>query len=93
MKLFIYDWNFITKYDLYRAMTEQGIDYDLFRSDAKPRINAQKDQFQTELEKALEEKAYDAIFSINFFAELAEAAHKKDILYICWTYSGRNFHR
>ncbi len=86
MKLFIYDWNFITKYDLYRAMTEQGIDYDLFRSDAKPRINAQKDQFQTELEKALEEKAYDAIFSINFFAELAEAAHKKDILYICWTY-------
>ncbi|MCX4268048.1 MAG: DUF3880 domain-containing protein [Lachnospiraceae bacterium] len=86
MKLFIYDWNFITKYDLYRAMQKQGIEYDLFNSKSNPRVNSQSKQFRKDLEKALDNKKYDAIFSINFFLELAEAAHARNILYICWTY-------
>lgn len=86
MKLFIYDWPFITKHDLYQTITKQGILCDLFTSNATPRILSQKEQFQVNLEKALSGKEYDAIFSINFFPELAEAAHKKNILYICWTY-------
>lgn len=88
MKLFIYDWNFITKHDLYRAMIEQGIEFDLFSSNANVRINTQKDQFQENLEKALNGSGskYDAIFSVNFIPELAQEAHKRDMLYISWTY-------
>lgn len=86
MKLFIYNWTFITKQDLYSALAEQGIAFDLFTSKASPRIESQREQFQENLEKALNGKEYDAIFSVNFYEDLARAAHEKGILYICWTY-------
>lgn len=86
MKLFVYDWTFITKYDLYNVFRKQGIEFDIFRTNVTPRILDQKQQFQENLAKALENKKYDAIFSVNFFEELAYAAHERAILYICWTY-------
>lgn len=90
MKLFIYNWNFITKHDLYQALLEQGIEFDTFSSKAEVRVKAQKEQFLEDIENALKGKTYDAIFSINYFPELAVAAHKKNILYICWTYDSPN---
>lgn len=86
MRLFIYDWDFITKYDLYCTMQAQGIACDLFRTPARPRIEKEKEQFLEDVQKALKEKPYDAVFSVNYVSELAEAAHDKGILYICWTY-------
>lgn len=86
MRLFIYDWNFITKHDLYSAMARQGIVFDMFSSAASPRVNDQKEQFVENLNKALKGKKYDAVFSVNYFKELAQAAHERDMLYICWTY-------
>lgn len=86
MKLFVYDWNFITKKALYQTFREQGIEFDLFSPPFSPRIEAQRKGFGEELEKALEGKEYDALFSINFQGELARAAKERDILYICWTY-------
>lgn len=90
MKLLIYNWTFITKHDLYRAMNEQGVEGVLFSSDARPRFKDQKEQFRKDLDKALAGKNYDAIFSVNYFSELAEAANKRNILYICWTYDSPN---
>lgn len=87
MKLLVYEWNFITKHDLYYAMSAQGIEYERFTIRANPRINAEKEEFQESLKEILEEcKDYDAVFSINFFPELADAAHEKGVLYVCWTY-------
>lgn len=86
MKLLVYHWSFITKRDLYATLKQQGIKFDLFSSDASPRIDAQKEKFREDLEKALRDQKYDALFSINFQPILAEAAHDKGILYICWTY-------
>lgn len=86
MRLFIYNWTFITKHDLYLALDKQGIEYDLFTSGASPRFEAQRAQFREDLEKALDGKAYDAVFSVNFYEDLANAAYEKGILYICWTY-------
>ncbi|MCM1188234.1 MAG: glycosyltransferase [bacterium] len=86
MKLFVYDWNFIVKHDLYLAFSELGIEYDLFSSVASPRFRDQREQFQKNLKEALEKKGYDALFSINYFSELADAAREKGIPYICWTY-------
>lgn len=86
MKLFIYSWSFITKHDLYQALNQQGIDYDLFNCVVSPRVKAQKEQFVKLLEAALEGRKYDAIFSINFYEELAVAAHDRGMLYVCWTY-------
>lgn len=86
MKLLIYNWNFITKHDLYTAMYGQGVEADLFTPEINPRLKKGQEQFREKLDKALEGKTYDAIFSINFFRALAEAANEKGILYICWTY-------
>lgn len=86
MKLLIYDWTFITKKDLYHTLDIQKIDYDLFHSGASPRIDSQREEFRKNVAVALEKKKYDAIFSVNFYEDLAYAANNKDILYICWTY-------
>lgn len=86
MKLFIYNWSFITKHDLYNAFRRQGIDFDMFSTSASPRVNAQREQFQEDLKKVLQDREYDAIFSINFFDDLANAAHERGMLYISWTY-------
>ena len=86
MKLFVYDWSFITKHDLYNYFRKQGIEVDLFTTSVSPRIAAERKRFQENLEKTLEGKKYDAIFSINYFEDLAIAANERDMLYICWTY-------
>lgn len=86
MKLLIYDWTSITKYDLYNSLEQQGIQYDLFSSHFSPRIKAQKENFIEELESVTKNKSYDAFFSTNYFPEMAEIAKRKDILYISWTY-------
>ncbi|MCM1092111.1 MAG: DUF3880 domain-containing protein [Butyrivibrio sp.] len=87
MKLFVYEWNFITKHDLYHAMSEQGIEYDRFMARANPRVKAEKEEFLESLKEALDKgKGYDAIFSVNFFPELADAAYERGIPYVSWTY-------
>lgn len=86
MKLLIYNWNFITKFDLYSELMRQGIQYDLFQSNKKPRRVQESERFRADIDEALKKGEYDAIFSINFFAELAEAAREKGIKYICWSY-------
>lgn len=90
MKLLIFNWTFITKHDMYVELNRQGIEGTLFTPKARPRIREETEQFREELEKALEDQAYDAIFSVNYFPELAEGANAKDILYICWTYDSPN---
>lgn len=86
MKLLVYDWTFITKADICATLRKQKIDFVLFSSEASPRVDAQREKFRKDLEEALEGEKYDAIFSINFFVDLSEAAHERGILYICWTY-------
>lgn len=86
MKLLVYDWTFITKSDLYAALRRQGIIFQLFSSVSSPRVNSQRKAFKKDIEEALEKEQYDAIFSVNFFPDLSEAAHERGILYICWTY-------
>ena len=86
MKLFVYNWTFITKHDLYNAFRKQGIEFDIFSTNVSPRIEEQREQFREYLEEVLQDKKYDAIFSINFFDDLANAAHERGILYISWTY-------
>lgn len=86
MKLLVYNWTFFTKVDLLEAFNRQGIEFDLFSCNASPRVNAQRKEFQNQLEQALAGKEYDALFSINFYEDLSVAAHERNILYICWTY-------
>lgn len=86
MKLLIYDWNSITKYDLYNEIKKQGIEYELFHSKYSPRVACEQESFRNDIEETLKNKKYDAIFSINFVSMLAEAANKKDMLYISWSY-------
>lgn len=86
MKILIYDWGFFTKDDLYTTLKKQGIEMNLFYSPYSPRIRAEREKFQEELEKFLKDKEYDLFFSINFFPDFAIEANKRGILYVSWTY-------
>ncbi len=86
MKLLVYEWSFITKNDLYHAFQRQNIAFDIFRAKASPRSEGSREAFREELARALEGKKYDAIFSINFFDDLAAAANERGMLYLSWSY-------
>lgn len=86
MKILVFNWEFITKHDLYQNFAKQKIEFELFTSRFSPRVGGQRKEFRESLAKALEGKVYDALFSINFFEDIATAANERDILYICWTY-------
>ncbi len=94
MRLFVYNWNFITKVDLYAALKRQGIDIYLFSSNYSPRNDSEKLKFLEEAAEAFKASEFDAIFSVNFFNELSTLAKDNDVLYISWTYDspalGRN---
>lgn len=90
MKILIYNWNFITKFDLYNTFKKYNIQYDLFNSEFSPRIEREKEGFREALEKKVKSNNYDVIFSINYIPDISIIANEKNILYISWTYDSPN---
>lgn len=86
MKLLIYDWNFITKLDVYNSIIDYGIEIELFNCEFSPRNIQEKEKYKEKLQEFIKHKQYDAFFSINFFEEFAYIANNENTMYICWTY-------
>ena len=86
MRLLFYEWNSLTHPYIYKAMKEQGIHLDIARMPYKPRNPKDQEQFKETLAKMLDMRSYDAVFSINFFDQIAEVCHDKDIMYVSWSY-------
>ena len=70
MKLLYYRWNALTRTDIDNVLTKMGIDFDVISTEICYRdlIN---EEFQEDFRKAFRKNSYDAVFSINFFHNIA----------------------
>lgn len=85
MKLLYYRWNALTRTDIDTVLTKMGIDFDVISTENNYRdlIN---EQMHEDFRKAFEKCKYDAVFSINFYHNIAYVCHEYDIPYIAWSY-------
>lgn len=85
MKLLYYRWNALTRTDIDNVLIKMGIDFDVISTEICYRdlIN---EEFQEDFRKAFRKNKYDAVFSINFYHNIAYVCHEFDIPYIVWSY-------
>lgn len=90
MRLLMYDWCSLTKFELFQEFTAEGIEFDLFNCsvnlDIRPKTNEESEKFMEKIERILKKKKYDAVFSINYVWEIAKVCNDMDMMYIAWTY-------
>lgn len=85
MKLLYYRWNALTRTDIDTVLTKMGVDFDVISPDNNYR-ELVNEQLQEEFRKALKKCKYDAVFSINFFHNIAYVCHELGVPYIAWSY-------
>lgn len=84
MKILFLDSPAFAKQDMLDAFTECGISYDLFFHDAyHDRKNA---DFEAAFFAKVEGKAYDFVFSFNYFPGLSNCCQKCGIKYVSYVY-------
>ena len=85
MKLLYYRWNALTRTDIDTVLTKMGIDFDVISTPNFYR-DLVNEQLREDFRKAMKKTTYDAVFSINFFHNIAYVCHEFGIPYIVWSY-------
>lgn len=81
-RVLVYEWKAYLYYDIYEALGSLGYTIDkmqmkLMNYDVDP-------AFAMAMEKKIRENDYDFVFSVNFFPQIAEVCHDRDLVYACW---------
>lgn len=84
MKILIVDSKSFGIFPLVQAMEQAGWQTEIIKTDIRGRRRIP--ELTEEMEEALNTKAYDAIFSFNYYVVIAEFCHQKGIPYISWVY-------
>lgn len=83
MKILVYRWDIYPYDNIIKALKKQGHQIDVL---AFPISNHISDQnFTPILEERLREDAYDLVFSVNFYAVIAQICFRENIRYAAWT--------
>lgn len=85
MKLLYYRWNALTRTDIDNVLKKLGIDFDVISTEHDYR-EIENEQFENDFRRALKRTGYDAVFSINFYHNIAKVCHEYDVPYIVWSY-------
>lgn len=89
MKILYYNWGSNSNIDICQTFTNLNIEYDMWQHELS---NYEHDvRFSENLQKKLEEKEYDCIFSFDYIPLLSYAAKKRGILYYAWIYDCPQF--
>jgi len=85
MKLLYYRWNALTRTDIDAVFARMKIDFDVLtlEHDYRQLINK---ELQDKIRKAFNRNKYDAVFSINFYHDIARICHEFGVPYIVWSY-------
>lgn len=83
MKILVYRWDIYPYENIIDTLRKQGHQVDVL---AFPISNHISDEhFAPLLEGRLAENPYDLVFSVNFYAVIAEICFRKNVRYISWT--------
>lgn len=83
-KLLIFEWESVSHEESLSAFKELGFEISTYRT---PYGNWLYDEtFLVQINRHLDLNQFDLVFSLNFFAMVAEACYVHDTPYIAWTY-------
>ena len=83
MKVLIYRWKAYNYMDIIAEFDALGIRVDIIKHDLKKYDD--DEEFIRMMISRLEETAYDFVFTVNYFAVIAEACHAVGVPYCVWT--------
>ena len=87
MKILVYSWlHEITLKDIIESFNKLSITYDFITLDLFKKDKSNCPKLYEIIINKLSNISYDAVFSVNYFPDVAKACHEKGILYISWTY-------
>ncbi len=75
----------MTNVDIEDELKHMNLEFDVF-DDEYDFTLFKNAQFEELVREHLKRKAYDAVFSVNYFTAIAEACHDAGVLYISWSY-------
>lgn len=87
MNLLIFTWKheFMLR-DIVEVFKEWNYSLSFFEFDIYKKDKSNNPDLLKAAIEYLDQKSYDAVFSINYFPDIARACHEKNITYISWTY-------
>ena len=87
MKILLYTWlHEFTIKDIIESFQNLSINYDVVSYDVFHKNKAKCPELFNCIYSRLSEQNYDAVFSVNYFPDVAKACFEKNTLYISWTY-------
>lgn len=84
VKLLLYDMGTYTQLDIMDALKDMGIQYKNIVYKLKD--IEQDAYFEKRVRELLEQDAYNAIFSVNYYPVVAKLCHEVGLPYISWSY-------
>lgn len=84
MKILIIDWWTYTHDDVIATFSEFGIEYDIIRYLFSDKNH--DEVFEKRFGETVNSYCYDFVYSTNYFPVIAECCHRKNLLYISWSY-------
>ena len=83
MKILFLEWDSWGKKYVLRALEQLGYNVQRIEFDYEKNNNM---QYEEKLKKLLLSKHYDVVFSLNYFAVIANACHAVGVPYVSWIY-------
>ena len=84
MNILVYRWGAYTEEDIIFYFKKMNIKVNVFMCHISDKNN--DEQFESTLDKNLNDGSYEFVFSVNFFPVIAKVCYKKNIKYISWSY-------
>ncbi|MCR5849033.1 MAG: DUF3880 domain-containing protein [Lachnospiraceae bacterium] len=87
MKLLIYSWlHEFTLNDIINTFNKIAVQFDLITLDLFKKDKSNCQELYDKVYNKLSSCGYDAVFSVNYFPDVAKACFAKNTRYISWTY-------
>ena len=88
-RVLIFEWNSITHKESLWAFEALGFEYHTFKTPYKSWIY--DEDFLEQINRHLDFYSYDMVFSVNYFAMVAEACYSHDTPYVAWCYDSPTY--
>lgn len=83
MRILVYKWKAYNYVDVLEAMSSLSVEITVIEQELKS--YDEDEEFEIRLQTILEESAYDAVFTMNYFAVISEVCHRCKTPYLAWT--------
>ncbi len=88
-KVLIFEWPSVSHKDSLYAFEQLGFEYESYRTPYGEWVY--DEGFLEQFQRKLDLNSYDMVFSLNYFAMIAEACYVHDTPYVAWCYDSPTF--